>query len=446
MFLKRFFYCPALTKGHIYDKMSTMRQSKLFTKTQREAPADEMSKNAELLTRGGFIHKEMAGVYTFLPLGLRVLKKIENIIREEMNKVGGQEISMTALQNPELWKKTNRWDDEAVDTWFKTKLKNDTELGLGFSHEEPLVNLLSNFISSYQDLPSETPLAIYQFQTKFRNELRAKSGILRGREFLMKDMYSFHRSEEDFEKFYNKMKDVYKNIYKRAGIGHITYLTFASGGVFSKYSHEFQTITPAGEDTIYVDEASGIAVNKEVFNDKVLKNLGLLKDKLSEQRAIEVGNIFELKERFSKPFDLSFKDDKGKKHVILMGCYGIGLSRLLGTVVEVLSDDKGIVWPGEIAPFQVHLLSLGEKEEVKKQADELYDTLMHSGVEVLYDDRAGVLAGEKFADADLLGMPYRVVLSERSIKEDGVEIKKRNEEKGKVISEKELLKILEPKA
>src|ERR1035437_10211361 len=227
-----------------------MRQSKLFTKTRKEAPADEVSKNAELLTRGGFIHKEMAGVYTYLPLGLRVLKKIENIIREEMNKVGGQEISMTALQNAELFKKTNRWSDEVVDNWFKTKLKNDTEIGLGFSHEEPLVNLLGNFISSYQDLP----LAIYQFQTKFRNELRAKSGILRGREFLMKDLYSFHATQEDFEKFYDQMKDAYKNIYKRAGIGHITYLTFASGAVFSKYSHEFQTITPAGEGTISVDE------------------------------------------------------------------------------------------------------------------------------------------------------------------------------------------------
>jgi len=422
-----------------------MRQSKLFTKTRKEAPADEVSKNAELLTRGGFIHKEMAGVYTYLPLGLRVLKKIENIIREEMNKVGGQEISLTALQNPELWKKTNRWSDEVVDNWFKTKLKNDTELGLGFSHEEPLVNLLSNFVSSYKDLLSDSPLAIYQFQTKFRNELRAKSGILRGREFLMKDMYSFHASQKDFEEFYNKMKDTYKNIYKRVGIGHITYMTFASGGVFSKYSHEFQTITSSGEDTIYLDQGSGVAVNKEVLSDEVLKNLGLEKDKLVEERAIEVGNIFELKDRFSKPFDLSYKDEKGQKHVILMGCYGVGLGRLMGTVVEVLSDDKGIIWPEAIAPFRVHLLSLGEDKKVKEKAEKIYNDLLKSGVEVIFDDREAS-PGEKFADADLLGMPYRVVVSERSMKEDGVEVKRRNEEKGKIISLDELMDVLNSKA
>ena len=407
-----------------------MRQSRLFTKTRKEAPADEVSKNAELLIRGGFIHKEMAGVYSYLPLGLRVLKKIENIIREEMNKVGGQEILMSALQNPELSKKTNRWSDEVVDTWFKTKLKNDAELGLGFSHEEPLVNILTNFISSYQDLP----LAVYQFQTKFRNELRAKSGILRGREFLMKDMYSFHAGEEDFEKFYDLMKDSYKNIYKRAGIGHITYMTFASGGIFSKYSHEFQTITPAGEDTIYVDEASSVAVNKEVFNDEVLKNLGLEKDKLVEQRAIEVGNIFELKDRFSKPFDLSFTDPKGKKHTIIMGCYGIGLGRLMGTVVETLSDDKGIIWPQSIAPFQLHLLALGDDGEVVAEADKIYESLSKSNIEVLFDDRRETSAGEKFADADLLGIPWRAVISSRSLKEGGIELKKRTEEKGKIIS------------
>ena len=414
-----------------------MKQSHLFTKTRREAPTDEVSKNAEFLIRGGFVHKEMAGVYSYLPLGLRVLKKIENIIREEMNKVGGQEVSMTALQNPELWKKTNRWSDEEVDAWFKTKLKNDTELGLGFSHEEPLVNLLTNFISSYKNLP----LAIYQFQTKFRNELRAKSGILRGREFLMKDMYSFHASQEDFEKFYDQMKDVYKKVFQRVGIGHITYMTFASGGIFSKYSHEFQTLTPAGEDTIYLDEGSGVAVNHEVFTDEVLTSLGLDKAKLVENKAIEVGNIFELKTRFSQPFDLSFTDEKGAKSTVLMGCYGIGLGRLLGTVVEALADDKGIIWPESIAPYQVHLLSLGEKKEVEKQADQLYEILTKAGVEVFFDDREGLSAGEKFADADLLGMPYRVVVSERSIKEGGVEVKKRTEEKGEIITADELLKM-----
>ncbi len=421
-----------------------MRQSELFTKTRKEMPADETSKNAELLIRGGFIHKEMAGVYMFLPLGLRVIKKIENIIREEVNAVGAQEVSMTALQNPELWKKTGRWSDEVVDNWFKTKLKNDTELGLSFSHEEPLVNMLTNFISSYKDLSKENPLSIYQFQTKFRNELRAKSGILRGREFLMKDMYSFHATQEDFESFYEKMKEVYKNIFKRAGIGHLTYLTFASGGVFSKYSHEFQTLTSAGEDTIYINEATAIAVNQEVFNDEILQNLGLEKEKLVERKAIEVGNIFDLKTKFSKSLDLSYTDENGEKHDILMGCYGIGIGRLMGTVVEALADDKGIIWPESIAPFSVHLLMLGEKEAVSIEANKIYESLSKSGIEVLFDDRLLMSAGAKFADADLLGMPYRAVVSERSINEGGIELKKRNEEKGKIVSIDELIKIISP--
>ncbi|HEY4503205.1 MAG TPA: aminoacyl--tRNA ligase-related protein [Candidatus Paceibacterota bacterium] len=425
-----------------------MKQSRLFTKTKKEAPSDEVSKNAELLIRGGFINKEMAGVYDYLPLGLRVLNKIEGIVREEMNKAGGQEVSLTALQNPELFKKTDRWSDDVVDNWFKTKLKNDAELGLGFSHEEPLVNLLTGFISSYKDLP----LSVYQFQTKFRNELRAKSGILRGREFFMKDMYSFHASQEDFEKFYEKMKEVYKNIFTRVGIGHLTYLTFASGGTFAKYSHEFQTITPAGEDTIYVDEASSVAVNKEVYNDEVLGLLSLNKEKLVEHKAIEVGNIFDLKTKYSKPFDLSFTDPKGEKHEVLMGCYGIGLGRLMGTVVEVLSDDKGIIWPEAIAPFAVHLLVLGEDGEVSKEAENIYNNLVKNNIEVLFDDRTGVMPGEKFADSDLLGIPLRAVVSARSIKDlsagagGGIEIKKRVEEKGKIVSLAELLSLLKPRS
>jgi prolyl-tRNA synthetase len=423
-----------------------MRQSQLFTKTRKEVPADEVSRNAEFLIRAGFIHKEMAGVYSYLPLGLRVLQKIENIIREEMNKVGGQEVSMTALQNPELWKKTGRWDDEIVDSWFKTKLKNDTELGLGFSHEEPLVNILSNFVSSYKDLPSGSSLAIYQFQTKFRNELRAKSGILRGREFLMKDMYSFHTSLEDLDKFYSNMMHVYKNIFSKVGIGHITYKTFASGGVFSKYSQEFQAITSAGEDIIYLDEDKSIAVNKEVFHDDVIKDLGLIRENLKEYKSIEVGNIFTLNERFSKPLDLLYTNEKGEKLPVLMGCYGIGLSRLLGTVVEVLSDDKGIIWPESITPYTLHLLTIGEDEAVSKEADKIFDFLKKNDIEVLFDDRSGVSAGEKFADSDLLGMPYRVVVSLRSMKEGGVEIKKRAEDKGKIVLKEELLDLLKPKA
>ena len=415
-----------------------MRQSELFTKIKKENPADEVSKNAEFLMRGGFIHKEMAGVYSYLPLGFRVLKKIENIIREEMDKIGGQEVLMSALQNSELWKKTDRWNDEIVDIWFKTKLKNNVELGFGFTHEEPLTNVLSGFISSYKDLP----LAIYQFQTKFRNELRAKSGILRTREFLMKDMYSFHATKKDFENFYDKMKNAYKNIFQRIGIGHLTYITFASGGTFSKYSHEFQTVTSAGEDTIYVGQDNGIAINKEVLNDEVLSELGISKDSLSEERGIEVGNIFTLGTRFSEPLGLLYTDSKGKKKPVFMGSYGIGLGRLMGTIVEVLSDDKGIIWPESISPFQVHLLALGEDKTVLKEAEKTYNDLIKNNIEVLFDDRVGMSAGEKFADADLLGIPYRAVVSERSIKDRGIELKKRTEEKGKIVNVDELLKII----
>ncbi len=413
-----------------------MRQSKLFTKTRKEIPADEVSKNAELLIRGGFIHKEMAGVYSYLPLGLRVLNKIISIIREGMNGVGGQEVLMSSFQPKENWEKTGRW--EAMDDLYKVSDSSGREVALGPTHEEIVVPILKNYISSYKDFP----VAIYQIQNKFRMELRAKSGILRGREFIMKDMYSFHNSQEDFEEFYGKMKDVYKTIFQRVGIGHLTYMTFASGGTFSKYSHEFQTITSVGEDTIYVDETNAIAVNKEVFNDEVLGQLNLIKEKLVEQKSIEVGNIFDLKTKYSAPFDLSYTDEKGEKHPVLMGCYGIGLGRLMGTVVEVLSDDKGIIWPEAIAPFFVHLLVLGEDKEVLEEAEKVYESLEKAGVEVLFDDRREVSAGEKFADADLLGMPYRAVVSARSIKENGIELKKRTEEKGKIVTESELLKML----
>ena len=404
---------------------------KLFTKTKKESPTDEISKNAELLIRASFIYKEMAGVYSILPLGLRVINKITNIIREEMNKVGGQEISMTALQDKACWEKTDRWDDKNVDNWFKTKLKNKTEVGLGFTHEEPLTNIMKEHISSYRDLP----IYVYQFQTKFRNEKRAKSGILRGREFLMKDLYSFNKDEEDFNEFYDKMKLAYKTIFQRVGIGHITYLTYASGDTFGDYSHEFQTITSAGEDTIYLNEDTNIAVNKEVYTDEVLNKLNLDKDKLIEHRSIEVGNIFPLGTKFSKTLGLEYKTETGGKKPVIMGSYGIGLGRLMGAIVEVLADDKGLIWPESIAPFKVHLFGIGEQEsEIKNKADEVYENFQKMGVEVLYDDRVGISAGEKLADADLIGIPYRIVISKRSLEAGGVEIKKRLEAKEEIIA------------
>lgn len=415
-----------------------MKQSHLFTKTKKESPADEVSLNAELLIKAGFINKEMAGVYSFLPLGLRVIQKIENIIREEMNSIGGQEMKTTVLQNKEVWEKSERWSDDVVDNWFKTKLKNGGEVGLSFTNEETHSNILKQYISSYKDLP----IYPYDFKDMFRNETRSKSGILRGREFYWKALYSFSRDEKEHNEFYEKSKQAYKNIFNRAGIGHLTYITFASGGTFSKFSHEFQTLTGAGEDTIYIDENKGIAINKEVYTDDVLESLDVKKEDLVEKRSIEVGNIFSLGTKFSEPFDLKYKDENGEDKLTIMGSYGIGLTRLMGTIVEVLSDDKGIIWPESVAPFKIHLLSLGGDEKICNEADKLYKELNTKKIEVLYDDRIDVSAGEKFADSDLIGIPYRVVVSKRSLADGGFEIKKRTEEKGKIVNIDELFDLL----
>ncbi len=415
-----------------------MRQSQLFTKTKKESPSDEVSLNAELLIKAGFISKEMAGVYTFLPLGLRVIKKIEEIIRQEMNAIGGIEMRTSVFQNKEVWEKSNRWNDDIVDVWFKTNLKNGGEVGLSFTNEEAYSNILKQYISSYKDLP----VYPYDFKSIFRNETRSKSGILRGREFYWKALYSFSKDENEHNDFYEKAKEAYKNVFKRVGIGHITYMTFASGGTFSKFSHEFQTITGAGEDIIYVDENKGIAVNKEVYTDDVLNDLGLNKDELVESKSIEVGNIFSLGTKFSEPFDLKYKNENGEEKIVIMGSYGIGLGRLMGTVVETLSDDKGIIWPESIAPFKIHLLVLGNDDNVKSSAEELYEKLNEKGIEVLFDDRSDYSAGEKFADSDLIGIPYRVVVSKRSLTDGGFEVKKRTEQNGKIMSSEELIELL----
>lgn len=394
-----------------------MRQSQLFTKTRKTAPKDEVAKNAQLLIRAGFIHKEMAGVYSYLPLGLRVLNNVVRVIREEMNAIGGQEIAMTALQDKEIWERTDRWDDAKVDNWFKTAFKAGGETGLGITHEEPLTRIMSGHISSYRDLPTMA----YQFQTKFRNEMRAKSGIMRGREFLMKDLYSFARDTQQNQEQYDAVRAAYIRIFDRLGIGARTYPTFASGGIFSPFSEEFQTLSDAGEDTIYVHEAKRIAVNKEVMDEANLATLGLSRDELVEQKAIEVGNIFHLGTKFSEPLGLSYKDETGAEHPVVMGSYGIGPSRVMGVIAEVLSDDKGLVWPSELAPFAVHLISITSgNETVAKEADRLYELLREHDIEVLYDDR-DARAGEKFADSDLVGIPMRLVISEKTIAAGGVE-------------------------
>lgn len=400
-----------------------MRQSQLFTKTKKETPKDETARSAQLLLRAGFVHKELAGVYSFLPLGLRVVNRIVAIIREEMQSLGAVELEMSSLQDPNIWKKTDRWSDAAIDVWFKTKLKNDTEIGLALTHEDPLTNMLRDYISSYRDLPR----FIYQFQTKFRNELRAKSGVLRTREFLMKDMYSFTTTKEGLESFYEKAAQAYVTIFKRVGIGDRTYRTFASGGAFSKFSDEFQTLCPTGEDTIYLAKDKSMAVNKEVFNDEVLGMFKRSKDDFEEQRAIEVGNIFKLGTRYSEPLGLLFTDEQGKQQPVIMGSYGIGIGRLLATIVEVFADDNGMIWPASVAPFDVHVVELNPKKDaaISTGAEKLVKELESSGKEVLHDDR-DLSPGQKFADSDLIGIPVRVVVSEKTMKAGTFEVKERN--------------------
>lgn len=409
-----------------------MRVSQLFTRTSKTAPADEVAKNAQLLIRAGFVYKVMAGVYAYTPLGLRVLENIKKVVREEMNAVNGQELIMTNLQPKETWETTTRWSDDIVDVWFKTKLKDDTELGLAWSHEEAIMEMMQQFIKSYKDLPT----SVYQFQTKLRNELRAKSGIMRGREFVMKDMYSLHASAEDLEEYYNKVIEAYNRVYARLGLGDDTYVTFASGGAFTKFSHEFQTVCDAGEDILYIHREKNIAVNEEVL-DEAVKELGLNKEDLEKVKSAEVGNIFNFGTEKSEQMDIMFTGSDGKEHPIYLASYGIGITRVMGVIVEKFSDEKGIVWPESVAPAKVYLVQIGSEAAVEK-AVELYGELRGRGVEVLYDDR-DERPGTKFADAELMGIPYRVTVSDRLLEAEKYEFTERKTGVTKELTREELL-------
>lgn len=417
--------------------MIPMRLSQLFTKTRRDAPADESAKNAVMLIKAGYVYKVMAGVYAYTPLGLRVLENIKQIVREEMNAIGGQELIMSSLQKKETWEVTGRWDDEVVDVWFKSALKDKTEVGFGWSHEEAIIEMMKQYLGSYKDLP----INVYQFQTKMRNELRAKSGIMRGREFVMKDMYSCSINETQHEAFYQSCIEAYNRVFDRIGIGEDTYVTFASGGAFTRFSHEFQTVCDAGEDVIYLHRGKNIAVNEEVLDDENLKKLGINRDELEKVKSAEVGNIFNFGTHKSEQMDFAFTDEAGRKQYVHLGSYGIGITRLMGVVVEKFSDEKGIIWPESIAPAKVYLARLGNIPSVVSAADDLYKRLTDAGALVLYDDR-DMRPGEKFADADLLGIPYRVVVSERTVEAGKHELKKRTESESQVLSQDELIKTL----
>lgn len=410
-----------------------MKYSNLFVKTSKDAPKDETAISAINLIKAGFIYKEMAGVYSFLPMGLKVLNKIVQIIREEMNNVGGQELQLTALQNPENWEKTGRISDEAIDVWFKTELKNGSVLPLGCTHEEPVTSLVSKYVSSYKDLP----LSVYQFQTKFRNEVRAKNGILRMREFLMKDLYSFSVSEEEHNVYYEKVVAAYLKVFSRLGIGDYTFRTYADGAPFTDFSDEFQVICNAGEDTIYLDRTKGIAINKEIYSDETIAKLGLDKANIEEVAASEVGNTFSLGTKYSSALGCDFVDSDGKKKPAVMGCYGIGPGRTMGVIAELFSDEKGLNWPVSIAPYHVYLVSIGNSDETNDLSAKVYEELQKKGVDVLWDDR-DISPGGKFKDADLFGIPVRVVVSDRLNAEGNVELKLRNEEEPKIIKFDEL--------
>lgn len=411
-----------------------MRLTEVFTKTSKSVPADEVAKNAQLLIRAGYVYKVMAGVYAYTPLGLRVLENIKQIVREEMNAIGGQELIMSSLQKKSTWEATNRWDDGIVDIWFKTKLKDGTDLGLAWSHEEAIIEMVKTYLSSYKDLP----INVYQFQTKLRNELRAKSGIMRGREFVMKDMYSCSIDADQHEAFYQATIEAYNRVFARLGIGNDTYMTFASGGAFTKFSHEFQTICEAGEDVVYLHRGKNIAVNEEVMSDATLAELGVKREALEKVKAAEVGNIFNFGTTKSQETGFSFMNREGKEQFVHLGSYGIGITRLMGVIVEKFADEAGIVWPESVAPFRLYLATIGE---VSAEADELYGELQNRGTTVLYDDR-DLRPGEKFADADLLGIPHRVVLSPKLVESGSFEYKSRTAPGSRVLTKDELIAIL----
>ena len=409
-----------------------MRQSQLFTKTTRDISKDEQAVNAQFLIRAGFIDKVMAGVYTFLPLGWRVIQKIEAIIREEMNNVG-VELLMPALSPQELWETSGRL--ETIDILMKTMpankpaaAKHDASYILNPTQEDVVTPLIKKFAVSYKDLP----LAVYHIQTKFRNEPRAKSGLLRCREFRMKDLYSFHASLEDMQAFYEQMKERYVAVFDRLGLGDDTYITLASGGDFTKnYSHEFQTLCPTGEDTIHICSGCQLAINDEI-KAATPACLACGGKDFRVEHAAEVGNIFPLETKFSKAFDYTYTDEQGKRQPVFMASYGIGSSRVMGVLVEKFHDDKGMIWPAAVAPFAIHLVALGKTEAVFGRADDLYRQLSDRGIEVLYDDRRDATAGVKFSDSDLMGLPVRLVISDKTGEQ--VEYKRRDQSSSELLS------------
>lgn len=408
-----------------------MRFLNLLSKPDKQIPADSDSINARLLVQAGFVRQEMAGVYSWLPLGLRVLIKIESIIREELDSLGAQEILMPALQPKKNWVKTGRWD--SLNVLFKVSSQTKKEYALGPTHEEIVTPLIGSYLHSYKDLP----LSVYQIQTKFRDELRAKSGVLRGREFSMKDMYSFHASQDDLDRYYELVKQSYFKIFSRCGLD--AKIVEASGGSFSKkISHEFHVITPAGEDDIIACSKCNFAQNMEITTLNETTVCSKCGSKLEAVKGVEIGNIFQLDTKFTDVFDVKFTDADGSRKLAIMGCYGIGVTRLVGAVVEARHDARGMIWPKSIAPYDVHLMSLSSKnpekqERIQSISQDIYENCAKHGLSVLFDDRIDTSVGVKFADADLIGIPTRILVSQKSLDQGGVEVRERGEEKTEIV-------------
>lgn len=414
-----------------------MKQSQYFLKTNKTVSSEDTAVNAKYLEQGYFIYKNSAGIYSYLPLGWRVIQKIAQIIREEMNATGALELFMPALHDKRYLSATGRWD---VDVVYKVISGEDKEpkFNISWTHEEISAEIASKYVSSYKDLP----FAFYQIQTKFRHEPRAKSGLLRGREFMMKDLYSFHTSEEDLMSYYGKVKEAYLKVFERCGLK--AYYTLAAGGEFTaNFTHEFQVLSDVGEDITLICDKCDYAENVEISKLKDGDSCTECGDgTIHEHKSIEAGNIFPLGTKYSEAFDLQFTDKDGQKKYVVMGSYGIGLGRLMGTIVETMHDDKGIIWPESVAPFKVHLVSLTSgDDEISRQADQVYQNLQAAGIEVLYDDR-DAQAGEKFADSDLIGIPYRVVISGKTMAENKVELKNRNSSEAVLVTVDELISKL----
>jgi prolyl-tRNA synthetase len=404
-----------------------MRYSKLFGKTLRLAPKEAEAVSHKLLARGGFIDQLAAGVYTFLPLGWKVHKKIENIIREELEVLGAAEFSMPALQPKKLWAETGRW--ETIDPpLFRVKDRHDKEYGLGPTHEEVITDLARRFVKSYKDLP----FSAYQIQDKFRNEMRATGGLLRTREFFMKDLYSFHSEKGDFEDFFKKVIVAYEKIFSRVGLKTLVSQA-SSGTIGGDTTYEFQVPSSVGEDIVFFCEKCGFAMNKQLADEKGVKSsCPECKRKLDKTNAIEAGQVFSLGTKYSKGMGANFVGKDGKEKPIIMGCYGIGIGRVMATIVEVFNDDNGIIWPEDVSPAAVHLISIGDGKRVGKASEAIYERLLKKGIEVIFDDRSES-PGVKLADADLIGIPQRYVVSEKTLGKEAVEVKKRAEKSPRLV-------------